>query len=250
MASLRGKVIAITGAASGIGRATARLLASRGAQLSLCDINASELQKTMESLDDNKGSHLASQVDVSDSKQVNSWINSTVKQMGKLDGAANIAGIGASAKRIQDISDADWELVNSVNATGVFYALRAQLPQMNRGGAIVNCASVAGLSGAASTADYTASKHAVVGVTKTAAREYGENGVRVNAVTPGAVDTPLVKAMEEKLGIKKEDMPIDRAVQGRFADPSELAGVIAFLLSEDTKFVTGSIWTVDGGWTA
>ncbi|KAF2436843.1 oxidoreductase [Tothia fuscella] len=247
MASLKGKVIAITGAATGIGRATARILASRGATLSLCDINADQLQRTAESFQESSKNHLTTRVDVSKSDQVNSWIAATVDKFGKLDGAANIAGIGPRIKRLRELTDADYSLVNGVNATGVFYCLRAQLPRMNAGGSIVNCASVAGLGGSAGSAEYTASKHAVVGLTKVAAWE--EKDIRVNAVAPGAVDTPLVGEMENRLGVKKEKFELKGAIQNRFADPDEIASVICFLLGEEAKFVTGAVWAVDGGWT-
>jgi NAD(P)-dependent dehydrogenase (short-subunit alcohol dehydrogenase family) len=249
MASLRGKVIAITGAATGIGRATARLLASRGATLSLCDVNAADLKKTVDSLEGNSSNYLTTGVDVSKSDQVDSWIAATVKKFGKLDGAANIAGIGPRSKELRNITNEDWKVVQGVNVEGVFYCLRAQLPSMNRGGAIVNCASVAGLGGGAGSTEYTASKHAVVGITKTAAREEGKNDIRINAVAPGAVDTPLVAEIENRVGLKKENFDQNSAIQKRFADPSEIATVIAFLLSEEAKFVTGSVWTADGGWS-
>ncbi|KIW07519.1 uncharacterized protein PV09_01482 [Verruconis gallopava] len=249
MAAFRGKVIAVTGAATGIGRATARLLARRGATLSLCDINKSQLQQTVESFGGRPDDHMVTEVDVSKSNQVNSWIRSTVERFGKLDGAANIAGVGPRIKELRDLTDADWNLVQSVNAAGVFYSMRAQLPHMKQDSSIVNCASVAGLGGSAGSAEYTASKHAVVGITKVAAREEGKNGIRVNAVAPGAIDTPLVKEMEKKFNLPKEEFPLKGAIQERFADPEECAEVILFLLSEKTKFVTGSIWTVDGGWT-
>jgi NAD(P)-dependent dehydrogenase (short-subunit alcohol dehydrogenase family) len=249
MASLRGKVIAVTGAATGIGRATARLLASRGATLSLCDTNADQLKKTVESFEGGVGNHMTTTVDVSKSEQVNSWITSSVKKLGKLDGAANIAGIGPRTKSIRELTDKDWELVNSVNVAGVFYCLRAQLAQMNRGGAIVNCASVAGLSAGAGSTEYTASKHAVVGISRQAALEEGENGIRINAIAPGAVDTPLVAEIARTVGVVKEKFEGKRGVQNRFADPSELATVIAFMLSDEAKFVTGATWKVDGGWS-
>ena len=132
-----GKVIAITGGASGIGLATARLLASRGAILSLCDINASNLASALTSLQGSK--HMATVVDVGKSSEVNTWIDRTIENLGQLDGAANIAGIGPRMKGIRDITDEDFDLVSKINVNGVFYALRAELKNMNNGGAIVSC---------------------------------------------------------------------------------------------------------------
>jgi NAD(P)-dependent dehydrogenase (short-subunit alcohol dehydrogenase family) len=184
MSSLSGKVIAITGAASGIGLALSQLLSSRGAKLSLSDIQSEALSKIASDLKSNGTEVLSTVLDVSSSSAVTDWINDTHAHFGRLDGAANIAGIVMPFTNVEDIEDEVWEKVLSVNLSGTMYCLRAELKVMGKGASIVNTASMAGLMGRPGLGPYVCSKHAVVGLTKTAAKEVGPKGVRVNAVAP------------------------------------------------------------------
>lgn len=185
--NLQGKVIAITGAASGIGFATGQLLASYGAKVSLADMDLYGLQLAKTGIDDAKGMCSIHKVDVSDSQQVRQWIKKTVDEFGKLDGAANLAGIvpqGINVDRVEDLKNEDWARVIDVNLNGVMYCMRSEIQHMNAGGSIVNASSVAGLGGFAKNGAYVASKHAVVGLTKSAAKEVGDRQIRVNCLAP------------------------------------------------------------------
>ncbi|KAF5589994.1 D-arabinitol 2-dehydrogenase [Fusarium subglutinans] len=192
MQDLKGKVIAVTGAASGIGLATAQLLFFVGAKLSLSDKSLIPLEQATQALlathpTRNKQDITTAEVDVTSSAQITSWIEETVKRFGRLDGAVNSAGISAvkmGKGRVRDLTDDSWALCMGINSTGVFYSMRAELNAMVNGGSIVNVASLAGLIAVPGAAEYAASKHAVVGLTKTGAREEGPAGIRVNAVAP------------------------------------------------------------------
>lgn len=189
-AAMKGKVVAITGAASGIGLATAKLLVSRGAILSLSDINTSLLQKAVSDISSsNPGVAVhGTMVDIRDRKQVQSWITSTVSRHGgRLDACANIASTGgkkAGTQRTQDITDEEYDFIMDVNVRGTMNCMRAQIPHLREGGVIANASSICGLLGLPRMAIYCAAKHAVIGMTKAAARELGPSKIRVNCVNP------------------------------------------------------------------
>lgn len=193
MSSLSGKSIAITGGASGIGLATAIHLIQLGAHVSIADNqqksldSASETLKSTISSSSSSSKFIATQVDVRSSSEIKDWLSSTIKEFGRLDGCANLAGvIGPSIglKGIAELGDEEWDFIIGVNMTGVFNCLRAQLGVIAEGGSIVNAASIAGLIGMPKNAAYTASKHAVIGLTRSAAKEVGNRGIRVNAIAP------------------------------------------------------------------
>ena len=185
---MTGKVIAITGGASGIGLATAHLLAGRGATLSLADVSDPGLEAASKAI---KAEHdveiLTFALDVRNPEQVNTWIKETIDRFGKLDGAANIAGVipkSIGLGGIAEIEAEEWDFIIGVNLTGVMHCMRAQMKAISDGGSIVNASSIAGLTGRPNNAAYAASKHGVIGLTKSAAKEIGVRGVRVNSFAP------------------------------------------------------------------
>lgn len=188
MSSMNGRVVAITGGASGIGLATAMLLAERGAQLSLADLQTKPLQDVATDIEARYGVRpMIYTLDVRDAQAVEDWITQTVEKFGHLDGAANLAGVIPKSIGLKGVADQDleeWNTVIGVNLTGLMLCMRAQLKAISPGGSIVNASSIAGLVGRANNASYTASKHGVIGLTMAAAKEVGANNVRVNAICP------------------------------------------------------------------
>ncbi|KAI1859606.1 uncharacterized protein JN550_011914 [Neoarthrinium moseri] len=254
MTSLSGRVYVVTGAASGIGQATAVRLAELGATgLALCDVNAAGLEDTKK-LCLSAGTPVISvtKVDVSDAAQVEEWIQTTVKHFGRLDGAANVAGIagGTGETTCETIDEIDWDRMMNVNLKGVMFCMRAQLPHLPRpGGAIVNVSSTSGLRGLPNNAAYATSKFGVIGLTESAAGEFGRQGIRVNAILPGPIDTPIFRDGEAK-GLFSSSQTSARTCMGRMGKPEEVARVLCFMLSDAASYVTGAHWTVDGGYAA
>lgn len=187
MSEFHGKVIVITGAASGMGLETAKLLASHGAKVSLADVQEGPLKEAVAEIEKSGGTVMATVVDVRNRQEVEEWIKATVSKFGKLDGVANIAGVIGKQNNmamLSEIDDNDWDFVIGVNQKGMLNCLRAEIPHFNDGGSIVNAVSVAGVIGFAKNAAYVASKHAVVGLTKCAAKELGERNIRCNCFCP------------------------------------------------------------------
>jgi NAD(P)-dependent dehydrogenase (short-subunit alcohol dehydrogenase family) len=243
------RVALVTGASSGIGRATAEAFVARGYATALIDRDADEGRQVETQLR-KSGECLFIQCDVTDDGAVRDAVARTVSAYGRLDAAFNAAGIdGEAGKPTAECSMENWNRVIATDLTGLWSCMRYEIPQMLKagGGSIVNCASIAGLLGAPTLAAYVAAKHGVVGLTKTAALEYARQGIRVNAVCPGLIDTPMTrKGLTPEFAAKLvEESPI-----GRFGQPAEIAAAVVWLCDQSPGFLTGQAIAVDGAWTA
>ena len=248
---LQGRVALITGGGSGIGRAAARRFADEGARVVIGDLVAETAEATSQGLRDAGNEALASKVDVTDEASVHAFISFALKTYGRIDCAFNNAGVLGPVGEMHTCSTADYDRILAVNARGVWLCMQAQIVAMltqqppDGGHSIVNTASVAGLIGSPLLPAYTASKHAVVGMTRAAARSYGRRGIRVNCVCPGPIETPLASPLFEREGMR--EMMLARQALGKFGVPEEIASVVVWLSSPAASLVTGTPFRVDAG---
>ena len=250
---LEARISLVTGAASGIGRATSLVMAREGATVVVSDVNADGAEGTLSEIKEAGGDGMFVHADVSRPDDVSALIAQIVSTYGRVDCAYNNAGIeGYMAGRLHEYPEDQWDRLIEINLKGVWLCLKQEIPQMMQqgGGAIVNTASAAGLVGSRRMSGYVASKHAVVGLTKAAALEYARDGIRVNAVCPGIIDTPM---MSRLIGSREAEyeasIPVRQPI-GRLGTPEEIAESVTWLCSDSASLVTGLAMAVDGGLTA
>jgi NAD(P)-dependent dehydrogenase (short-subunit alcohol dehydrogenase family) len=251
---LDGKVALVTGGASGIGQATAVVMAREGARVAVADRAETDAAETVALINAAGGQAIAIGGDVTRESDVAAMVARTVSAYGRIDCAFNNAGIagravGPAGQRTHELSQEAFDRVLAVNLTGVFLCLKHEVTQMlaqGGGGAIVNTASIAGLIGLATSAHYVAAKHGVVGLTKSAAIEYAQDGIRVNCVNPGYVATPMTKETIEERGAEI----LAKVPMRRMGVPSEIAEAVAWMCSDRASFMTGAAHVVDGGYYA
>ncbi len=248
---LDGKIALITGAGSGIGRASALTFAREGAKVAVADKLVDGGQETVRMVEAAGGTASFIEVDVSDAASVEAMVNATVETYGRIDCAYNNAGIEGQVAPTDSYADDMFDKVIAVNLTGVWLCMKYEIPRLleHGGGAIVNTASGAGLIGVAGLSAYVASKHGVIGLTKTAALEYAKSGIRVNAVCPGLIQTPMVERLTADQPQLGEALVAMEPV-GRTGRPEEIAESVVWLCSDAASFVTGHAMSVDGGFVA
>jgi NAD(P)-dependent dehydrogenase (short-subunit alcohol dehydrogenase family) len=246
------KVTLVTGAASGIGRAVALTLSREGASVMLADRNHEGVEELARHIQKTGNTAAACSVEVSNDRSVTEMVEATVRRFGRLDCAVNNAGIGGTESRTAGLKTAEipndsWDKLIAINLTGVWLCMKREINTMlGSGGAIVNMASVAGLVGLPMGAAYTASKHAVVGLTRAAAAEYATSNIRINAVCPGYIETPLLAAnIEQRRSGLEAVTPM-----GRLGTPEEIAELVVWLCSDRASYVTGAAYAADGGYTS
>jgi NAD(P)-dependent dehydrogenase (short-subunit alcohol dehydrogenase family) len=245
------RVAFVTGAGSGMGLATARAFAEAGAAVTLADVNGDQLQAAERELRDAGHRVLAVPCDVSDEDQVARAVTSTVDTFGSLDLAYNNAGIQSPMTDAADETAELFDRVNAVNLRGIWASMKHELAQMRTqgSGAIVNCSSLGGLVGLPGRAAYHASKHGVIGLTRSAALEYAPRGIRINAICPGTIETPMVTQMIDSGDLDRDQAAADQPI-GRLGTAEEMAEAVLWLCCPGASFVVGVALPVDGGYTA
>lgn len=249
---LQGKVAVVTGAASGIGKAIAIRYATEGAKVIVSDLNLEGAKETVAIIEANGGTAIAILTNVAQEEDVQIMIDTAVNTYGTVDILVNNAGIMDNMAAAGDVTDELWERVFAVNTTSVMRSTRKVLPifQAKGAGVIINIASIGGLRGSIAGATYTAAKHAVIGFTKNTGFQYAKEGIRCNAIAPGAVETNIGSTMTNLNQRGAQICGLGMVLNPRFGQPEEIAGAALFLASDDSTFVNGTVLTVDGGWTA
>lgn len=249
--SFKGKVAFITGASSGIGRATALAFAREGADVAIADILMDEGVQTAHAIEKMGRKVLLIKCDVSQGEEIRSAVNKTIETFGHLDCAFNNAGTEGKPGITAECTEENWDKVIQVNLKGVWLCMKHEIAQMLKqgGGSIVNCSSIAGLVGFQGSPAYVASKHGVIGLTKTAALEYAKTKIRVNAVCPGVIQTPMIDRFTHGDPQAQKQLA-DAEPMGRVGRPEEIAEAVLWLSSGGASYVTGHAMAIDGGWVA
>ncbi|MGE0860592.1 MAG: SDR family oxidoreductase [Gammaproteobacteria bacterium] len=247
---LQDKVAVITGGASGIGRATALAMATEGARIALMDLGLEVGEEVVAAIAERGGEARYYRANVALKDEVEAAFDAILRDFGRIDCAFNNAGVAGDNRVLAETSDEEYARVVGVNLTGVFLCMRREVQEMLKtgGGAIVNTASVAGLNGWKFAAVYSATKHAVIGLTRSAALEYARSNIRVNAVCPGVIETPMAQSAQDDQAIR--EIMIRKHATGRLGQAEEVAAAVLWLCSPGASFVHGHALAVDGGYTA
>ena len=252
MKKLENKTVFITGGLSGIGKACAMAAVAEGANVVIADIKSVAIDETMRELKAENEKSFFIECDVISAEQIKNAVTSVIETFGTIDVALNNAGVPCESQRIGDMSEEDWNYTIHVNLTGIFNSMKYELTQMvlQKSGVIINMSSILGYVGFANSAAYVAAKHGVIGLTKTAALEYAANGIRINSICPGFIDTPMLT----KNGINEDDKTKQRIISlhplNRLGTVKEIASGFIFLASDDSSFTTGTSLRIDGGYLA
>ncbi len=250
---LEGKVAIITGAAMGMGEATARVFASAGAHVLVSDIDSELGEATVERIERDGGSASFCRTDVSRAADADAMVRAAVQRYGRLDCAVNNAAVTPDTHPIAELDESEWDRILAVDLKGVALCLKYELAQMlsqGDGGAIVNIGSVSSFRPQPANAAYTAAKHGVIGLTKVASLENAPQGIRVNTVAPGAIDTPMIRGALETVGLTEAEFAPVLSLFGRFGRPEEVAQASLWLCSDQASYVTGAVLNVDAGYTS